>query len=149
MAEVTGKALDIKLLGRVMQYVRPYRRTFIWAAFLTVFLAVIALVQPVLIELTVDKYIITSNYDGILLMLLQLVIQTVAQYYQTFLTNKLGQSVIHDLRTDTFNHIAQLKLKYFDHTPIGMLITRTVSDMETIADIFAEGLISIIGDLLL
>jgi ATP-binding cassette subfamily B multidrug efflux pump len=153
MAEVTGKALDIKLLGRVMQYVRPYRRTFIWAAFLTVFLAVIALVQPVLIELTVDKYIITSNYDGILfmsvLMLLQLVIQTVAQYYQTFLTNKLGQSVIHDLRTDTFNHIAQLKLKYFDHTPIGMLITRTVSDLETIADIFAEGLISIIGDLLL
>ncbi|MGV8878020.1 MAG: ABC transporter ATP-binding protein [Sphingobacteriaceae bacterium] len=153
MAEVTGKALDIKLLGRVMLYVKPYRRTFTIAGFLTIFLAGIALVQPVLIEYTIDHHIITGQYDGLLwmtvLMVIQLLIQTIAQYYQTLLTNRLGQSVIHDLRTRTFNHIAKLRLKYFDRTPIGMLITRTVSDLETIADIFAEGLISIIGDLLL
>ena len=83
------------------------------------------------------------------LMIAQLIIQTLAQYYQTYSTNSLGQSVIRDLRIDVFNHIISLRLKYFDHTPIGMLITRTVSDLETIADIFSEGLISIVGDLLL
>lgn len=153
MAEVTGKALDWKLLGRVMHYVKPYRLTFIIAAFLTIFLAANALLQPILIQKTLDNYILKDNYNGLVfmigLMLAQLVIQTVAQYYQTYLTNSLGQSVIRDLRIDIFNHITSLRLKYFDRTPIGMLITRTVSDLETIADIFSEGLISIMGDLLL
>lgn len=136
-----------------MHYVRPYRATFVVAAVLTIFLAVIALAQPILIQKTLDDYIMVSNYNGLLfmvsLMIVQLVVQTMAQYYQTYLTNSLGQSVIRDLRKDIFNHIISLRLKYFDRTPIGMLITRTVSDLETIADIFSEGLISIIGDLLL
>ena len=153
MSTVTGKALDWKLLGRVMHYVRPYRKTFVIAAFLTIFLAGNALVQPVLMQLTLDKYILGGDYNGLLLMiglmLTQLGIQTAAQYYQTFLTNSLGQSVIRDLRIDIFNHILSLRLKYFDRTPIGILITRTVSDLETIADIFSEGLISIVGDFLL
>ncbi|RCH55566.1 ABC transporter ATP-binding protein [Mucilaginibacter hurinus] len=150
---VTGKALDWKLLGRVMQYVKPYRATFIISIFLTIFLAAIALVQPLLIEKTLDNHIVNNDYDGLVfmvsLMIGQLVIQTVAQYYQTYLTTALGQSVIRDLRVDVFNHITTLRVKYFDRTPIGMLITRTVSDLETIADIFAEGLISIMGDMLL
>ncbi|MBB3054954.1 ABC transporter ATP-binding protein [Mucilaginibacter gotjawali] len=153
MAEVTGKALDWKLLGRVMKYVKPYRLTFIISAFLTVFIAANAIVQPILIQKTLDNYILKSDYNGmrfmVELMFLQLFIQTIAQYYQTYLTNSLGQSVIRDLRIDIFNHITSLRLKYFDRTPIGMLITRTVSDLETIADIFSEGLISIMGDMLL
>jgi ATP-binding cassette subfamily B multidrug efflux pump len=150
---VTGKALDWKLLGRVMHYVKPYNKTFVIAAFLTIFLAAIAVVQPILIQRTLDVNILGNDYDGLVLMVglmvAQLVIQTIAQYYQTYLTNALGQSVIRDLRKDVFNHITSLRLKYFDRTPIGMLITRTVSDLETIADIFSEGLISIMGDLLL
>jgi ATP-binding cassette subfamily B multidrug efflux pump len=153
MSEVTGKALDWKLLKRVMHYVKPYNGTFVIAAFLTIFLAVSALIQPILIQRTLDKDILNDNYDGLLfmagLMIAQLIVQTVAQYYQTYLTNALGQSVIRDLRIDIFNHITSLRLKYFDRTPIGMLITRTVSDLETIADIFSEGLISIMGDMLL
>ncbi|MGN6395312.1 MAG: ABC transporter ATP-binding protein [Mucilaginibacter sp.] len=136
-----------------MHYVKPYKVTFVIAAFLTIFLAANALLQPILIQKTLDNYILKDNYNGLVfmvgLMVLQLVIQTVAQYYQTYLTNSLGQSVIRDLRKDIFNHITSLRLKYFDRTPIGMLITRTVSDLETIADIFSEGLISIMGDLLL
>ncbi|WP_295802136.1 ABC transporter ATP-binding protein [Mucilaginibacter sp.] len=136
-----------------MHYVKPYRSTFIIAASLTIFLAANALVQPILIQKTLDNHILTDDYNGLVfmigLMIAQLVIQTVAQYYQTYLTNSLGQSVIRDLRIDVFNHITSLRLKYFDRTPIGMLITRTVSDLETIADIFSEGLISIMGDLLL
>jgi ATP-binding cassette subfamily B multidrug efflux pump len=111
------------------------------------------LVQPILIQKTLDDYILKDNYGGLVfmaeLLIAQLVIQTIAQYYQTYLTNSLGQSVIRDLRIDIFNHVTSMRLKYFDRTPIGMLITRTVSDLETIADIFSEGLISIIGDLLL
>ncbi|NCD71603.1 ABC transporter ATP-binding protein [Mucilaginibacter agri] len=153
MSNVTGNAIDWRLMGRVMHYVKPYRLTFALAAFLTIFLAVIALVQPILIQRTLDKYIVVGDYNGLVfmvsLMIGQLVIQTIAQYYQTYLTNALGQSVIKDLRMDVFNHIISLRLKYFDRTPIGMLITRTVSDLETIADIFSEGLISIAGDLLL
>src|SRR5215217_6824627 len=154
MAEgITGKAFDWQLFKRIMHYVRPYRGTFIIAAFLTIFLAVAALALPLLIQKTLDDYIMINDYDGLFMMVEimigLLMVQTIAQYYQTYLTNTLGQSVIRDLRIDVFNHITALKLKYFDRTPIGMLITRTVSDLETIADIFAEGLISIIGDLLL
>ena len=153
MAEVTGKALDWKLLGRIMHYVKPYNGTFIIAAFLTIFLAAAALVQPILIQKTLDNYILKDNFSGLLfmseLMISMLVVQTITQYYQTYLTNSLGQSVIRDLRIDIFNHITSLRLKYFDRTPIGVLITRTVSDLETIADIFSEGLISIMGDMLL
>jgi len=153
MSTVTGNAIDWRLMRRVMHYVKPYRLTFALAAFLTIFLAVIALVQPILIQRTLDKYIVVGDYNGLVLMvglmISQLAIQTVAQYWQTYLTNALGQSVIKDLRMDVFNHIISLRLKYFDKTPIGMLITRTVSDLETIADIFSEGLISIAGDMLL
>src|SRR5690606_30600576 len=83
-----------------------------------------------------------------LCMLLLLLSQTAIRYFHTLLTNTLGQSVIRDLRVDVFNHITSLRLKYFDKTPIGRLITRTVSDLETISDIFSQGLIQIIGDVL-
>ena len=142
---VTGKALDWKLLGRVMHYVKPYNKTFVIATFLTIFIAANALLQPILIQRTLDVNILNDDYNGLVfmveLMIAQLIIQTIAQYYQTYLTNALGQYVIRDLRIDIFNHITSLRLKYFDRTPIGMLITRTVSDLETIADIFSEGLI--------
>jgi ATP-binding cassette subfamily B multidrug efflux pump len=153
MSQVTGKAIDWKLLLRIMQYVKPYKRTFVIAALLTIFLAVITLAQPILMEVGLDKYILAGNYSGlvmiVVLMVSLLAVQTAAQYYQTYLTNALGQSVIRDLRIHVFQHIMSLRLRYFDRTPIGMLITRTVSDLETIADIFSEGLISIAGDLLL
>jgi len=150
---VTGKAFDWKLLKRVMHYVKPYNATFIISIFLTFFLAGCALGLPKLIQITLDQRILLNDYNGLLfmveLMIGLLFVQTIAQYYQTYLTNALGQSVIRDLRVDVFNHISSLRLKYFDKTPIGVLITRTVSDLETIADIFSEGLISIMGDLLL
>jgi len=153
MSEVTGKALDWKLLGRVMHYVKPYNTVFIISMFLTIFLAASALVQPILMQKTLDDYILKDNFGGLVfmagLMIGILIIQTGAQYQQTYLTNSLGQSVIRDLRIDIFNHVTSLRLKYFDRTPIGVLITRTVSDLETIADIFSEGVISIMGDLLL
>ena len=152
MSKISGNAVDINLLRRVFQYVKPYRKIFVGSIALTVLLAILAPVRPWLIQLTLDKYIIENDKSGLvnmtLIMLALLLVQSFVQYFHTFLTNILGQSVIKDLRVNVFNHISSLRLKYFDRTPIGQLITRTVSDLETIADIFSEGLIVIIGDLL-
>jgi len=152
MAKVTGKAYDISLLKRIYNYVTPYKGIFIWSVILTISLALLAPLRPVLIQYALDKFIFTNNYAGLLnitlLMVFLLAIQTVVQYFHTYLTNTLGQSTIRDLRIDVFNHISKLKLRYFDRTPLGQLITRTVSDLETIADIFSEGLIVIVGDIL-
>jgi ATP-binding cassette subfamily B protein len=152
MAEVSGKAFDFHLLSRIFAYVKPYRSVFLLAVFLTIGLAILAPLRPLLIEQTIDRFVVNNDQAGLinmsLLMLGLLILQTVVQYYHTYATNGLGQSVIRDLRIAIFNHITSLRLKYFDRTPIGQLITRTVSDLETIADIFSEGLISIIGDVL-
>jgi ATP-binding cassette subfamily B multidrug efflux pump len=153
MSKITGDVVNVNLLKRVFQYVKPYRSIFIYSMILTVLLAVIAPVRPFIIKYTLDNYILTGHYNGLvnmtILMVLLLVLQSVIQYSHTLLTNTLGQSAIKDLRIAVFNHITTLRLMYFDRTPIGQLITRTVSDLETIADIFSEGLIVIIGDILM
>lgn len=152
MSKPTGKAYDWQLLKRIFAYARPYKKMFFWSICLTIAIAAISPLRPLLIQYIIDDYVLFDNYDGLVKMSLVLVgiliFQTIIQYYHTYLTNSLGQSVIKDLRKDVFNHITQLRLKYFDKTPIGQLITRTVSDLETIADIFSEGLIVIIGDIL-
>ncbi|WP_367865488.1 ABC transporter ATP-binding protein [Pedobacter sp. WC2423] len=152
MSKITGDALNVGLLRRVFQYVKPYRSIFIWSVILTILLALIAPVRPFLIKYTLDNYILKGEHNGLvmmtMLMLFLLVVQSVIQYSHTLLTNTLGQSAIRDLRINVFNHITKLRLQYFDKTPIGQLITRTVSDLETISDIFSEGLIVIIGDIL-
>lgn len=153
MSKITGDVINVGLLKRVFQYVKPYKSTFVWAIVLTILLAVVAPLRPIIIGYTLDHYIFTGNYAGLLnmtlLMLFLLVLQTGLQYSHTLLTNTLGQSAVKDLRINVFNHITKLRLKYFDNTPIGQLITRTVSDLETIAEIFSEGLIMIIGDVLM
>ncbi|MEE1945643.1 ABC transporter ATP-binding protein [Pedobacter sp. KR3-3] len=152
MSKITGDAINVNLLKRVFEYVKPYRAVFRWSVALTLLLAVITPVRPYLIGYTLDQFILKGNYKGlvsmIILMVALLVLQTLVQYSQTLSTNTLGQSAIRDLRINVFNHISKLRLKYFDQTPIGQLITRTVSDLETIADIFSEGLIAMVGDLL-
>lgn len=152
MSTIAGDTFNFGLLKRVFKYVKPYRRVFIWSVFFTVVLAAITPVRPWLIGYTLDEFILKGNYSGLvkmtILMIVLLIIQSFIQYSQTLLTNTIGQSAIRDLRIDVFNHITKLRLKYFDKTPIGQLITRTVSDLETIADVFSEGLIAMVGDLL-
>jgi ATP-binding cassette subfamily B protein len=153
MSKITGDVININLLKRVFQYVKPYKNIFIYSVILTILLALVAPVRPFLIKYTLDEHILKGDYQGLLnmtiLMIVLLVLQSVIQYSHTLLTNTLGQSAIKDLRIAVFNHITKLRLKFFDRTPIGQLITRTVSDLETIADIFSEGLIVIIGDVLM
>ncbi len=150
--QIAGKAYDSKLLNRLAQYIRPYRTVFWISVVLTILLAAVAPALPMLVEHTVDRYILAGNPGGLTKMLIAMIalllLQTVIRYFHTLMTNTLGQSVIRDIRIQVFEHITNLRLKYFDNTPIGRLITRTISDLETIANIFSEGLIQIIGDLL-
>ncbi len=152
MSKISGDAINVSLLKRLLAYVKPYRVIFIWSIALTLLLAALAPIRPLLVGYTLDEHILKGDLNGLLnitiLMIVVLIFQTFFQYAHTLLTNKLGQSAIRDLRINVFNHITKLRLKFFDKTPIGQLITRTVSDLETIADIFSEGLIAMIGDLL-
>lgn len=150
--QISGNAYDSKLLGRLAKYIQPYKTVFWISVLLTVLLAAVAPALPLLVEYTLDNYILQGKNEGLtnmlILMFALLIGQTIIRYFHTLMTNTLGQSVIRDIRIQVFNHITNLRLKYFDNTPIGRLITRTISDLETIANIFSEGLIQIIGDLL-
>ena len=147
-----GKAFDFDVLRRIYSYVRPYKKQFRISVFLTIVVAFLSPARPILVQYTIDHFILEFDARGLwkmtMLMIGLLLLQTLIQYFHTYLTSWLGQAVIRDIRVKLFRHIARLRLKYFDHTPIGNLVTRTVSDLETIADIFSEGLIVIIGDLL-
>ncbi|MBL0064067.1 MAG: ABC transporter ATP-binding protein [Bacteroidetes bacterium] len=149
---VTGKAFDFPILKRIYAFTKPYKREFWISVVLTLMLAGISPVRPILVQYTVDHFILHPDKEELLrmtlLMIGLLLFQSVVHYFHSYITNWLGQVIIKDLRVKLFNHISRLRLKYFDHTPIGTLVTRTISDLETIADIFSEGLIVILGDLL-
>ncbi len=149
---ITGKAVDGIVLKRIFGYIKPYRKTFLLAVCTTITLAFLSPVRPYLIQYTFDHYVAYPNLDMLLYMTIGLVAlllsETFFQFADSFLTNQLGQNIIKDLRIQLYKHIINLRLKYYDHTPIGTLVTRAVSDIEVIAAIFSEGLIVIIGDLL-
>lgn len=150
--KTTGKAVDWKIIKRIFSYVTPYKGNFAIAVFTTITLALLSPIRPYLIQYTFDHYVATANLNMLLYMTIALIglliTEAFFQFSDSFLTNKLGQSIIKDIRVQLYKHIINLRLKYYDNTPIGTLVTRAVSDIETIADIFSEGLIVIIGDIL-
>jgi len=152
MSEVSGKAWDTALLKRVMRYVGPYKITFYICGLLVVILAVLAPVRPWLIQKTIDVEVAEGDADGVLRMIMfligVLIIEAIVQFYQTYLANWLGQTIIKDLRVQLYEHILSFRLAYFDKTAIGTLVTRAVSDIETISNIFSQGILVIFGDIL-
>lgn len=152
MSKVSGKTFDIPLLKRVMQYVHPYKLTFFSTASFAILLAFLSPTRPLLIQYAFDNYILTPNLPQLLnitlLLVALLIVESIVQYFYIYWANWLGQSVVRDLRMQVYNHVVNFKQQYFDNTPIGTLVTRVVSDIETIADIFSQGLLIIIGDIL-
>ncbi len=152
MSQISGKTWDTGLFKRIMRYIRPYKLTFSITATLVIILAVLGPLRPWLIQYTIDVEVANSNLEGVLrltlIMVLVLIVEGIVQFYQTYWANWLGQTIIKDLRVELYQRLMSFKLKYFDRTAIGTLVTRTVSDIETIADIFAEGVLVIIGDIL-
>lgn len=149
---VSGKAVDFVILKRIFTYVKPYKGNFLFAVITTISLALLAPIRPQIVKYTIDTHVAKSNptmlgYMTIILIGL-LILEAIVQFGDSYLTNRLGQHIIKDMRVQLYKHILNLRLKYYDNTPIGTLVTRAVSDMEVIGDIFSEGLIVIIGDIL-
>jgi len=152
------KIFDFSLLRRVFGYARPYKRRFFLSVILSVVLAVLAPVRPLLINYTIhdvmqrgadEKALIMTLLINItLIQVLILLVETGLRFYFSFITAWLGQTVVRDLRVRVYRKVLSLNLSQFDKTPIGTLTTRTINDIEAINDVFSEGLIPIIADLL-
>lgn len=148
----TGKAIDFKLLKRVMTFTKPYKKVLYLSMFFSMVLSFLSPIRPFLINYAVDNYIMIENADQLqficIVLLGILFLEAIFQFFYIYLATWLGQHVIQDMRAKVYQHILKLKMTYFDNTPIGSLVTRAVSDIETISDIFSQGLFVIIGELL-
>lgn len=164
----TKKIFDFALLGRVFQYVKPYRKAFILSIALAIALALLSPIRPYLIKFMIDEGIVHQStptthwlhtiFSGnnatafiinlFILQIILLLLETVFRFVFSFIAAWLGQRVVKDLRITVYKKILSLNLSQYDKTPIGTLTTRTINDIESINDIFSDGLIPIIGDIL-
>ncbi|MCH1613900.1 MAG: ABC transporter ATP-binding protein/permease [Flavobacteriales bacterium] len=135
-----------------MRVSKPHIHLLIYGLFLTFSLAFLSPLRPYIIGKLVGEYVRLSDEEslfyGALLVVAILIVESLMLIAVSYLSSDLGQRVVKDLRDQLFRHITKLKLRYFDQKPIGMLVTRSVSDMETIAEIFSQGILVIAGDLL-
>lgn len=150
--EKSGQIFDVQILKRIYDFLMPYRLRFWSLVTLIMVSACVVPLNPLLIRYTIDNYIAQGNYPKLSLMLLimigVLLLQGFLQFVSAFTAGWLGQTVIRDIRVKLYAKILKLRLKFFDDTPIGRLVTRTVSDIETLNDVFSDGLAAIAGDIL-
>ena len=154
MSKQLNKKINIKLIARILSYSKSYKKLFFLSLFLTLLLASLAIVRPLLISKALNDFVINQKSEqGLnsicLLILFFLIIEAFGQVVNLRLTNLLGQNIVRDLRTQVYSHILQLKNKYFDTTPVGTLVTRAVSDIESLSEVFTQGFIVIAGDLVM
>ncbi len=147
-----AKAFDTRLFKRILRYTKPYQLRFNGVIIFAISLSIFAALRPYLLKQTVDGYIANQDQHGLLmyvsLMGIVLLLEVFSQFYFVYWANWLGQDIVKDIRTKLFQHILSFRMKYFDHVPVGQLVTRSVSDIESIARIFSQGLFMIISDLM-
>ncbi len=143
---------DTTTFNRMLGYIKPYKGAFAGTTTLTIFAALLEPLRPWLIKFTIDSYVATSDISGLwhmtMIMVGLLVVEGAIQFSRSYYANLLGQYVIRDIRIKTYNKLVSFKLQFFDKTPVGRLVTRVVSDIETISDVFSKGIITVIGDIL-
>ncbi len=152
MADKTGNAFDIKIFSRLMSFAKKYRLNFFTAAFSTILLSFFAAVRPYILMLTIDEGVIPKDSNAllyyVLLMFGVLGIEVLLEFTFIYFSNWVGQHIIRDIRAKIFRHILQFKMAYFDKNAVGKLVTRVVSDIETISAFFTQGVFKITSDLL-
>jgi ATP-binding cassette subfamily B multidrug efflux pump len=152
MAEKEKKIFDVSLFKRLLQYIQPYRTVFIVSLFCVIGLSLFGALRPYVLQQAIDTQIAQKKYDGfviyIVIMLVLLLVEVFSQLLFIYYASWLGQSVVRDIRVKLFKHMLKFKMTYFDKSSVGVLITRAVTDMERIADIFGEGLFMIFSDIL-
>ncbi len=152
MAKYSGKAFDVEIFSRLMSFAKRYKLFFFIAASSTILLALFSVLTPYILINTVDDYILTKDKQGLLdytlLMLGVLMIEVILQFTFIYFANWVGQHIIRDIRAKIFRHILNFKMTYFDNNSVGKLVTRVVSDIETIAAFFSNGVFTIVSDIL-
>ena len=152
MADEKKKVFDVSLFKRLLQYIKPYRLVFFVSLVCVVGLAVFGVLRPLVLQKAIDEHVILKEYDGflfyIIAMLVLLVLEVISQLLFIYYASWLGQSVVKDIRIKLYEHVLGFRMKYYDKSSVGVLITRTVTDMERIADIFGQGLFMIFSDML-
>jgi ABC-type multidrug transport system fused ATPase/permease subunit len=152
MNKTSGKAFDTGLFKRLLAYARPYKITFYGVALSAILLSVFAVMGPYILQQIVDEAIIKSNAEKLLFLVLAmlgvLLAQVIFQLLFNYYANWLGESVIKDLRINLFEHMLNFRMKYFDNSSLGVLVTRAVADMQRIGEIFSQGFFVIVADLL-
>ena len=152
MNKSKNKIFDLILFRKVMRFSRPYKFIYYLLIFSAISLSIFSTISPYLLKLVIDDYIVPKNYDGfrfiIFLMFLILVFEVIFQFIFIYYANWFGQKIIKDIRVVLFKKILNFKMSYFDNTPVGRLVTRSVSDIEVIASIFSQGLFMIVTDFL-
>jgi len=152
MAKVSGKIFDVKLFSKLMVFVKPFKSTYYFVLVAAILLSFFSTLTPYFLKVTVDDYIRPKAYEGMVMfvgfMFITLLLEVIFQFLFVFYANWLGQKVIKALRVQLFEKIIFFKMSYFDKNAVGRLVTRAVSDIETIASIFSEGLFMIIADLI-
>ncbi|MGY0407709.1 MAG: ABC transporter ATP-binding protein [Polaribacter sp.] len=152
MADKTGKAFDMQIFLKLMSFAKKYKLIFFITASSTILLAGVSLLTPYILKKTVDLYIVNKDTQGllnnILLMLLVLLAEVLLRFIFIYFSNWMGQHIIRDIRAKIFRHILQFKMSYFDKNSVGKLVTRVVSDIETIAAFFSSGVFTIVSDVL-
>ena len=151
-SNISGNLFDLKILKRLLVFCRPYMKVFYILIVLTLSLSVLQPIRPYITQIIIDDYVTVNDLIGlkkmILLLFFLLILNAIVMYFHTYLSGWLGQNIIKDIRIKLFSHIQKFRLRFFDKTPIGRIVTRNVSDIETISDIFGQGIAAIIGDIL-
>jgi len=151
MSNVGGKAFDFKLFVKVLGYAKPYRALFIFSVVLTVVLGAIGTARPILTRQVIDDAILGGDPEMLVNLMLWLVglllFESLGSFGFMYAANWLGQSIIKDIRVELYEKLQDFRLGFYDKSPVGQLVTRVVSDIETIAQVFSEGILVIFGDL--
>jgi ATP-binding cassette subfamily B protein len=150
--KTSGNVFDLKVLKRLFGFMIPYKVVFYTIIALTLVGAISGPIKAVLIQYTIDNHVQSGNTSALLTMTFVLtgllVTNAIIQYYHTYLSGWLGQHIIKDIRIQLYEHLLKFRLKFYDKTPIGRLITRNISDIETLSNVFSEGLAAIVSDML-
>ena len=148
---ILGKAFDFQIAKRLLSYAKPYRTAFLSCILLVLILSALSISRPLLIQFTINKYILQGDLKMLRIMIFSLIgivfTEAVLQLINMYLTAFIGSNIIKDMRHQVFFHLLKMRNKYFDNTPVGTLVTRSVSDIENLGEVFSEGFIVIFGDI--
>jgi ATP-binding cassette subfamily B protein len=150
--EVLGKAYDSRLMRRLITYLRPYKKLVAVAFLLILFESALEIAFPWLIKIAIDQYIAVNNTSGLgsiaAVFVVLLIVKFLTASYQTYILQNTGQKIMYDMRMQVFQHLQGLSSSFYDRNPVGRLITRVITDVDVLNEMFSAGIVSIFGDIL-